>query len=168
MINEVENGPEAFLESEAEDKPVGKTRHESSSEEVGAQSLDKQDREAIVALRKLTTEEDGQHTNVTLRHILGGDILTGKWLRRQFGLIILISVFTIIYISNRYSSQQEFIEIDRLRKELQDIKYDALTRSSELLERSRQSRIQEYLKATNDSSLQTATTPPFVIKIDGE
>ena len=37
------------------------------------------------------------------------------------------------YIHNRYASQQQQIEIDRLKKELTDIKYDALTRSSELM-----------------------------------
>ena len=36
------------------------------------------------------------------------------------------------------------IEIDKLKKELIDIKYDALTRSSELMEKSRQSRIEDY------------------------
>ena len=37
------------------------------------------------------------------------------------------------------------IEIDKLKKDLTDIKYDALTRSSELMEKSRQSRIEEYI-----------------------
>ena len=55
------------------------------------------------------------------------------------------------------------IEIDKLKKELTDIKYDALTRSSELMELSRQSRIEEYIK-TRDSQLQIATNPPYLIK----
>ena len=72
---------------------------------------------------------------------------------------------TILYIDNRYSCQMELIEIDRLKKELIDIKYDALTISSELTEKSRQSRIEEYI-ATNEgeSSLETAATPPYLIK----
>ena len=54
-------------------------------------------------------------------------------------------------------------EIDRLKKELIDIKYDALTRSSELMEKSRQSRIEEYI-STKESDLQTSTNPPYEIK----
>ena len=42
-------------------------------------------------------------------------------------------ILTVLYIDNRYSSQQELIEIDKLKKDLVDIKYDALTRSSELM-----------------------------------
>ena len=102
---------------------------------------------------------------ITFRSILGGDFLAHDFLRRQANLLILIVIMTILYIDNRYSCQMELIEIDRLKKELMDIKYDALTISSELTEKSRQSRIEEYI-ATNEgeSSLETAATPPYLIK----
>ncbi|MBR2497776.1 MAG: hypothetical protein IKB63_05445, partial [Parabacteroides sp.] len=80
--------------------------------------------------------------HMSVRSILGGDILANDFFKRQTSLLILIMILTILYIDNRYSSQQELIEIDRLKKELTDIKYDALTRSSELMEKSRQSRIE--------------------------
>jgi hypothetical protein len=74
-------------------------------------------------------------------------------------------IFILFYIHNRYASQQQQIEIDKLKKELIDIKYDALTRSSELMEKSRQSRIEEYV-SEEQSDLQTSTNPPYVIKKD--
>ena len=104
---------------------------------------------------------------MSLKSILGGDFLTNDFFKRQINLLILIMVLTIIYISNRYSCQQEMIEIDRLKKELTDIKYDALTRSSELTEKSRQSRIEEYI-SQNESDLGTSTNPPFLIKEGNE
>jgi hypothetical protein len=55
------------------------------------------------------------------------------------------------------------IEIDKLKRDLIDIRYDALTRSSELLERTRQSRIEEYI-SEKGSDLQTPTNPPYLIK----
>lgn len=106
----------------------------------------------------ITTEK-----KLTLKGIFLGDFLITDFLRRQSGLLVLITIFTVIYIGNRYSCQQEMIEIDRLRKELVDIKYDALTRSSELTERTRQSRIEEYVSAEH-SELQISTAPPFVIE----
>ena len=72
-------------------------------------------------------------------------------------------ILTVLYIDNRYSSQQELIEIDKLKKDLIDIKYDALTRSSELMEKSRQSRIEDYI-SSKESDLQTSTNPPYLIK----
>lgn len=103
--------------------------------------------------------------HMSIRSILGGDILANDFFKRQTRLLILIMILTVLYIDNRYSSQQELIEIDKLKKELTDIKYDALTRSSELMEKSRQSRIEEYI-STEDSRLQTATNRPYLIKKD--
>lgn len=97
------------------------------------------------------------------KNIIGGDILATDFFRRQTKLLVLIMVLILFYIHNRYACQQQLIEIDRLKKELTDIKYDALTRSSELMERSRQSRIEEYV-ANKESDLQTSTTPPYLIK----
>lgn len=100
---------------------------------------------------------------LSVKSIIGGDILGTEFFRRQFKLIFLITILAIIYINNRYECQQQLIEIDNLKKELTDIKYDALTRSSELMERSRQSRIEEYI-ATKESDLQTSTNPPYLLK----
>ena len=73
----------------------------------------------------------------------------------ELGIIVLVIIGGLLL----------FIEIDKLKKDLIDIKYDALTRSSELMEKSRQSRIEEYI-STEDSPLQTATNRPYLIKKD--
>lgn len=102
---------------------------------------------------------------MSIHSILGGDILANDFFKRQTSLLILIMILTILYIDNRYTSQQELIEIDKLKKELIDIKYDALTRSSELMEKSRQSKIEEYI-STEESHLETATSRPYLIQKD--
>ena len=50
---------------------------------------------------KAFTESEGvdQRPNVSLREILGGDILTAGWLRRQMGLILLCTIFLPSFIS---------------------------------------------------------------------
>lgn len=101
--------------------------------------------------------------HTSLKNIIGGDILATDFFRRQTKMLVLIVVLVLFYIHNRYACQQQMIEIDKLKKELIDIKYDALTRSSELMERSRQSRIEEYI-ATKESDLQTSTNPPYLIR----
>lgn len=98
-----------------------------------------------------------------LINILGGDILANEMFRKQWKLMVLIMVLIFFYIDNRYSCQQQLIEIDKLKVELTDVKYDALTRSSELMEKSRQSKIQEYIES-KQSDLEIATNPPYLIK----
>ena len=106
---------------------------------------------------------ENKKTRTSWKSIVGGDILATDFFRRQTKLLVLIMVLVIFYIHNRYSFQRQIITIEELKKELTDIKYDALTRSSELMEQSRQSRIEEYI-ATQESVLQTATTPPYLIR----
>ncbi|MEL5892176.1 FtsL-like putative cell division protein [Bacteroides sp. GD17] len=119
-------------------------------------------------MSEMENKQEGKKTEkakkrTSLKNIIGGDILATDFFRRQTKLIVLIMVLILFYIHNRYACQQQMIEIDRLKKELIDIKYDALTRSSELMERSRQSRIEEYI-STKESDLQTSTHPPYLIK----
>ena len=85
--------------------------------------------------------KDGQSASpkhMSIRSILGGDILANDFFKRQTRLLILIMILTVLYIDNR---------------------------SSELMEKSRQSRIEEYI-STEDSPLQTATNRPYLIKKD--
>ena len=100
----------------------------------------------------------------SLKNIIGGDILATDFFRRQTEVACSLSwcLFYSISITVTHANSR-LIEIDKLKKELIDIKYDALTRSSELMERSRQSRIEEYI-ATKESDLQTSTNPPYLIK----
>lgn len=101
----------------------------------------------------------------SLRKILGGDILNTSLVRRQVPLLMLISLFVVIYIANRYSCQQDIIQIDALQKELRDAKYKALSSDSKLTEESRQSNVLEMLKNNKDSTLKMPTQPPYIITV---
>ncbi|MBQ6205291.1 MAG: hypothetical protein IJK46_14540 [Prevotella sp.] len=110
-------------------------------------------------------DEAAQSSTFTLRKILGGDFLTAEMLRRQIGVILLIVLFVIIYISNRYSCQQKLLEIDKLNVELQDAKYRSLSSASELTERCRESNVLEMLRNNKDSVLKIPTLPPYIIEV---
>ena len=125
-----------------EELPVNEEQKQQTSED-----------KALKSLRELTSERDAPKRRITLHSILGGDILQGEWVRRNVGLIILIVFFALLYVGNGYVSQQETIEIDRIR-------------SCEFLENSRQSYVEESLKEKGDSTLQMSTVPPYIIKID--
>ena len=117
------------------------------------------------AVNSKIEEERPLASNFTLKKILGGDIFSAHFLRNNIGLIVLIVFFIIIYISNRYSVQKDLIEIDRLQTELSDAKYRALSSSSQLTERSRESHVLEILKTNKDSILKIPSRPPFIINV---
>ena len=120
-------------------------------------------------IKEQATEDETPLSNTfTLRKILGGDILSTSTIRRQIWVFMLITFFVIIYISNRYSCQQNLIEIDKLQKELQHAKYKALSSSSQLTEKCRESHVLNMLQNNKDSLLKIANQPPYIITIPEE
>jgi uncharacterized membrane protein len=119
---------------------------------------------ALSAVEDYVNRDETQFVKLDWKAIVGGEFLNSKFVRKQIKLILLIVFFLFIYISNRYISQHEIIEISQLKEQLKDIKYDALTRSSELTERSRQSHVEKYLKEKGDSLLKISTVSPFIIR----
>lgn len=87
--------------------------------------------------------------------------IDGQWFKRQIGVIILAVAGIIIYITCRYQAQQEIIQEEQLRKELQDWKFKTLTRNSELTLKTRQSQIENALKNFGDSTLKVSTEAPY-------
>lgn len=125
--------------------------------------------ETIEIIRASVTEEESRPAaTLTLKKVIGGDVLTAAMVRSQLWLFVLIVGFTIVYVAFRYQCQQDMILIDKLEKKLKDAKYRALASSSELTERCRESHVLELLKTNKDSTIQVADQPPYIIKIDGK
>lgn len=136
------------------------------TEEVKAAKIIEEEKALKNAIEEQAREDEQPlSSNFTLKKILGGDIFSAHFLRNNIGLIVLIMVFVIIYISNRYSVQKDLIEIDKLETELSDAKYRALSSSSQLTERSRESHVLEILKTNKDSILKISSRPPFIINV---
>jgi len=124
-------------------------------------------KKAIQKLKDNVKEEDPKPSSaMTLRTILGGDFLTAEMVRRQIWLFVLVVIFAIVYVAFRYQCQQDMIAIDKMEKELLDAKYKALSSSSTLTEKCRESHVLEALKNNKDSLLQISDQPPYIIYID--
>lgn len=124
-----------------------------------------EERKPKAKLRKLTSDEDrniGKHSHVSLASILGGDYLGSGWFRRNLLYILMVVCMVLIYVTGRYSCQQEMIRSKALTDTLNDRRYKALTRSAELKERMRRSYIEQNLP---DSTLRTAVTPSYKLKV---
>ena len=125
-----------------------------------------QAKKAIQLIKEKASEEDPKLTPaLTLRTILGGDFLTADMVRRQIWLFVLMVVFCIAYVAVRYQCQQDLLTNDKLENELLDAKYKALTSSSSLTEKSRESHVLDALKQNKDSLLHIADQPPYIINV---
>lgn len=124
---------------------------------------------AIARIKEKVTEGDPlPSATTTLRKILGGDILSAQMVKSQVRLCLLVVAFIVVYIALRYQCQQDAVAISRLETELKDAKYKALSSSSALTERCRESRVLDMLQANEDSVLHIAEQPPYIINVPEE
>ena len=123
-------------------------------------------KETLQKIKETAREEDPRPSQqLNLRTILGGDLLTTSVVRSQIWLFVLIVVFSLVYVAFRYQCQQDLLTIDRIEKELKDAKYKALSSSSTLTEKCRESHVLELLKQNKDSLLHQADQPPYIIEV---
>ena len=123
-------------------------------------------KETIQMIKKSASEEDPKPSSqLNLRIILGGDLLTTEVVRSQIWLFVLIVAFSIVYVAFRYQCQQDMIAIDKLEQKLTDAKYKALSSSSTLTEKCRESHVLDILKQNQDSLLHQADQPPYIIEV---
>ena len=149
---------------------IGKEPQDVSQEDVvlkeEASEMKEQAKKAIQLIKEKASEEDPKLTPaLTLRTILGGDFLTADMVRRQIWLFVLMVIFCIAYVAVRYQCQQDLLTIDKLENELLDAKYKALTSSSTLTEKCRESHVLDALKQNKDSLLHIADQPPYIIYV---
>ena len=115
--------------------------------------------EKLKEIKQNVREDDSMPVGaVTLRRILGGDFLSAELVRRNL-------LFTVVYVAFRYQCQQDMIQIDKMESDLKDAKYRALSSSSTLTERCRESQVLRVLRENNDTLLHISTQPPYIINI---
>ena len=147
---------------------------EQTQEDTVAQNPEKEQQQANLkeTLRKIkesVAEEDPKPSQqLTLRTILGGDLLTTEMVRSQIWLFVMIVAFCIAYVAFRYQCQQDMLTIDRMENELKDAKFKALSSSSTLTEKCRESHVLDILKQNQDSLLHQADQPPYIIAVPEE
>ncbi len=97
---------------------------------------------------------------VSFWSVLRGDILREDFLAKNGKVIILALLMIFFLIGNRYTAIQKLREIEKLQKQLTDLKYEHLSISSELTGNSRPSQIEQLVKEQN-LDLEGAKTPPY-------
>ena len=147
-------------------KSLEKPRKAYNRKNMSENEIKEQTKDTIRKIKETVKEEDPKlSSSLTLRTILGGDFLTAEMVRHQIWLIVLIVLFAIVYVAFRYQCQQDMIAIDKMEKELLDAKYKALSSSSTLTEKCRESHVMDALRNNKDSVLHVAGQPPYIINI---
>lgn len=95
-------------------------------------------------------------------HVFGGNVLTEDFFAKNLTFILILVVIMILFISQRYTVLRRISEMERLKVELKDAKFESLNISSNLTELSRRSQIETMIE---NSGLELETTKEPVYRI---
>lgn len=113
------------------------------------------------------SEELSELKSSKFRDFLNGNILKKRFIQKQYGLFALSSVLIFIYINNRYACEVQIAQEVKLKKELQDIKFESLTISAQLTTLGRRTYVLDYI-AEKGMNLKESAIAPIVITVPGE
>ena len=108
-----------------------------------------------------TTKQKKKRRNVF--YILSGGILKEDFVTKHTRMIILIVIFLVLFIGNQYTCLIKLREIDRLQRELQDVKTESIHISGQLTGRNRMSQIEQLVKAQG-LEIESAQSPPYILR----
>ena len=107
-------------------------------------------------------EKKNKNRRFPLLKMLTGDVLMHPFIKRQMGLMVLVVCLIVLYEGNRYACQTETVKIQRLRKEIIDLRNESVALRNELMQKSLQSNIEQRLG--EDNPLKPATAAPIIIE----
>lgn len=98
-----------------------------------------------------------------MQDLVDGNILMRKSFRRQYLLLFLIAGLFILYIGNRYTCDRDMRRQRELVKEIEDLRFELLSISAKLTEKSRGSVVEDSVIA-QIPELQISRVPLIIIE----
>jgi len=102
----------------------------------------------------------GKKQGASLGAILGGGFLTNERTAKNLPFLLFLAFLGIIYIGNSYTAEKKIRRIEKLQKELKELRYDHIYTKSKLMSKSRQSEVAESLEK---DGIKESRVPPAKI-----
>nr|WP_319401869.1 FtsL-like putative cell division protein [uncultured Carboxylicivirga sp.] len=111
-----------------------------------------------------STEEFSEIKSISFRDIINGRIFTRALVTKQGPFFVYLAFMGFLYIGNHYKMEELMRKVAGLNKELKELRYEAITTSSELMFMSKQSEVLKKVRA-NNLELEELTEPPRKLKV---
>ena len=108
-------------------------------------------------------KESDELKGTSIRDILNGSLLTRGIILRNIGFIVWLTFLGFVYIGNSYHAEKIARSINRLQREVKDLRAESITTAAELMYVSRQSVVQQMVK-NNRLEVKESVEPPYKIK----
>ena len=96
----------------------------------------------------------------SIKEVIYGSLLI---ILKHIGFIIWLTFLGIVYIGKSYHAEKVARSINRLQREVKDLRAESITTAAELMYVSRQSVVQQMVR-NNRLELKESVEPPYKIK----
>jgi len=116
----------------------------------------------------MTNEESESRKKIStgsiLKEILSGGI-TSKIILKNIWYVIVITSLAAIYIANRFHAEKITRDINRIQREVRELRAESLSTSADLMYLSRQSEVYKLVRERG-LELEELKTPAFKLLVD--
>ena len=98
-----------------------------------------------------------------IKDVIAGDVFLKEAVQKQFLFVGLLFLLSLVYVNNRFLYEKELREVEKLRKEVVDLRYRSLTLSKDMKLAGRRTMIIETLDAMG-VDLEESAKPIVVIE----
>jgi hypothetical protein len=100
-----------------------------------------------------------------VKDLLDGSLIANDFIMRQLPYIVFLVILAFVYIANRYHAEKVVRANIELSKEINDLRAEAITTSSELMFISKQSEVSKLVEE-RELGLEESVVPPTKIVIE--
>jgi hypothetical protein len=86
-------------------------------------------------------EEIEELKGISVKDVFTGRVLTRKFIRKQMRFVLFFAFISFLYISNHHKVEKMQKELFRLNEEVKELRFEAVTTSSELMSMSKPSEV---------------------------
>ncbi len=110
-------------------------------------------------------QERKEHRFGSIKELLDGSLIANDFIVRQLPYIVFLVILAFIYIANRYHAEKVIRTSIEFTKEINELRAEAITTSSELMFISKQSEVAKLVEKRG-LGLKESVEPPRKIVIE--
>jgi Bacteriodetes cell division protein (FtsL-like) len=95
-----------------------------------------------------------------IHDIIGGDLLSKQAVLRNLPFLIFLAILAMFYIGNTYYTEKTFKQIEKIKNELKELRYQSITVKAKMLDVCKQT---EIAKKVEGLGIKVTTTQPYKI-----
>lgn len=103
--------------------------------------------------------------SLSLRELINGEVFTRTFVSKKLSFVTFVAFLAFMYIANHYKMESLLTEYTLMKKELKELRSEAITTSSELMQISKQSQVEKRLREVG-VDLDPLSSPPRLLEVD--